>query len=125
VEDGEIAAAVMKDSPEEAVQGLVAVANQRGASDNVTVGVFSTGNGRVREVLLPASPEAIRAEAARVRSSRPIRVAGWAALAVALVLIGTLLWLRGVPQVKVAPAVSAPPPESSASMPSDPEKGSR
>jgi len=119
VEDGEIAEAVMRESPEAVVKGLVALANQRGARDNVTVGVISAGEARLAEAAGQSAPP-IRAAVARSRADRWIRLAGLAALGVALALVGMLIWMHRSAQPNGVPSVSAPDPGAAPQL--DPAK---
>ena len=91
VEDHEIAAIVRDHSPNEAARLLVAAANERGGSDNITVLIVSTEKdaGAIAPVLAPAV-------AARKSARRswliPVLVGGIAVVALAL----GALWATGI-----------------------------
>jgi protein phosphatase len=139
--DREILETVERELPSAAVRRLVACANDRGANDNVTVQILAAGEIRSAaddqewDSLWPLPPpagldapatatrvgeeEGIQARAQRLRSSRrerQIRIAAAAAAVLAIVLMGTLLWIhralerRGLTPLPSTPPVSAPPP---------------
>ena len=90
VEDYEIAAIVRDHPPHEAARLLVAAANERGGSDNITVLIVSTEkDAAVAPILAPA----VAAQASARRSWLiPVLVGGVAVVAIAL----GILWATGV-----------------------------
>ncbi|HME71663.1 MAG TPA: PP2C family serine/threonine-protein phosphatase [Myxococcota bacterium] len=137
VSDQEMVETVERELPSAAVRLLVARANDRGANDNVTVQILAAGvipsaeDGSDWDSLWPLAAPAVEREAAtsaadpeaiwtRTRSGnhsqreRQIRIAAAAAALLAIVLMGTLLWIhQSLETHAVASVPSTPPPPPS------------
>jgi len=106
VEDHEIAAIVRDYSPHEAARLLVAAANERGGSDNITVLIVSTDKdaGAIAPVLAPA---VAAQESARRSWLIPVLVGGVAVVALVLgALWATGILFGGKPTPTALPAVA-------------------
>lgn len=120
VADGEIALLVSTEKPEEAARHLVALANERGGPDNITVqiAVAASADGSAtaevwRGADLDAAWTRVRADAAGARLRRIRRGAAIAA-AIVLLLIGALVatavWREDAPAG--LPSITTPPPRA-------------
>ena len=109
LEDHEIAAIVRDHPPHEAAQLLVAAANERGGSDNITVLIVST---EAKAAAAPAiAPVAAAGPSARRPWLIPALVGGVAIVAITL----GVLWATGI-LFGGEPAPTAVPPEVSATV---------
>jgi serine/threonine protein phosphatase PrpC len=118
VEDHEIAAIVRDHPPAEAARQLIAAANERGGSDNITVLLVSTEKAEAAIAVVPPIAAA-GTEPARRRWLIPVLVGGVAIVALVLgILWATGTLFGGEPTATATPPVATatetPTPEASA-----------
>ena len=109
VEDHEIAAIVRDHPPHKAAQLLVAAANERGGSDNITILIVST---ETEAAIAPAVATAVPAKASTRRSLLiPMLVGG---VAIVAIILG-VLWATGI-LFGGEPTPTSMPPDASATV---------